>query len=298
MSIIGFIGIGVMGLPMARTLLRGGHQVRAFDLDPARLETIAADGASIAATAGDAASGSEYVITMLPNSDHVKTALFGPDGAAAALDEQTLAIDMSTVLPAAFDETAEQLAGMGIRMIDAPVGRTSHAAASGELLIMVGGDVEDVEKARPVLGHMGDTIIHCGPRGAGMRTKLINNYLSIASNVVVAEALTLAESAGLDQELVIEVLMGTTAGKGHLATTYPAKVLANDLEPGFMVDLAFKDLGLALEMGSDAGVALLAGTAAKEVYAAARSQGRGSQDWTGILPAVRQLSALQDPSEG
>ena len=114
-------------------------------------------------------------------------------------------------------------------MIYAPVGRTSREAEDGTLLIMVGGDSSDVQRARPVLECMGDTIIHCGPRGAGIRTKLVNNYLSIVSNVVVAEALSIAEAAGLDRDTVIEVLMGTTAGRGHLGTTYPAKVLVDDL---------------------------------------------------------------------
>ena len=118
---------------------------------------------------------------------------------------------------------------------------------------MVGGTAGDVDHARPLLERMGNTIVHCGPRGAGIRTKLVNNYLSIVSNVVVAEALAIAEGAGLDRDIAIEVLIGTTAGRGHLGTTYPAKVLAGVLEPGFMVDLAHKDLGLALQMSADAG---------------------------------------------
>ncbi len=151
---------------------------------------------------------------------------------------------------------------------------------------MVGGETEDVERARPILECMGDTIIHCGPAGAGIRTKLVNNYLSIVSNVVVAEALALAEGAGLDRDTVIEVLMGTTAGRGHLATTYPAKVLAGDLDPGFMVDLARQDLGLALQMSADNGSSGAMGASALPFYDAAHHQGLGRRDWTAIYNLV------------
>ena len=174
----------------------------------------------------------------------------------------------------------------GHRAIDAPVGRTSKEAEEGTLLVMVGGETEDVERARPILDCMGDTIIHCGPSGAGIRTKLVNNYLSIVSNVVVAEALALAEGAGLDRDTVIEVLIGTTAGRGHLATTYPAKVLAGDLDPGFMVDLARKDLGLAIRMSADNGSSSAMGASALPFYDAVHHQGLGRRDWTAIYNLV------------
>ena len=180
-------------------------------------------------------------------------------------------------------------------MMDAPVGRTSRNAEQGTLLIMAGGSPGDIERARPVLECMGDSVIHCGPRGTGMRAKMINNYLSIVSNVAVAETLTAAERAGLRRETVLEVLLSTAAGQGHLSTTYPAQVLAGDLEPGFMVDLAHKDLGLALQMGEELQVGLGMGEEAMKTYEAARRQGRGRQDWTAVYSAVRQLNGL-DPS--
>lgn len=297
MSKVGFIGIGVMGLPMARNLILGGHNVRVFDINPDALETMRQNGAELATSAKHAATAADFVITMLPNSEHVDAALFGPDGAAEMLGDHALIIDMSTVLPRMFDRMARRLEAKGKHIIDAPVGRTSKQAAEGTLLIMVGGEAEEVERARPLFECMGDTIIHCGPRGAGMRTKLVNNYLSIASNVLLAETLTFAECAGLDRELVIDVLMGTTAGQGHLGTTYPAKVLAGDLDPGFMIDLAHKDLGLALQMGVDAKMSLPMGAVAHEIYALAQNQGRGRQDWTSIYPAVREICGLDETLE-
>ena len=288
MSKVGFIGVGVMGMPMACNLIGGGHQVRAFDTNPSALEAIVMNGAEAANSAGRAAEDAEFVITMLPTGDHVTHAVFGPDGVAESLDPDSLLIDMSTGLPTHFDATAERLEAARRRMIDAPVGRTSKEAKDGTLLIMVGGDTEDVERSLPLLECMGDPIIHCGPRGAGIRTKLVNNYLSIVSNVVVAEALTLAQDAGLDLNITIEVLKGTTAGQGHLNTTYPAKVLADNVEPGFMVDLALKDLNLALQMNSDTTKAT--GHAALPIYETAHQQGMGRQDWTAIYNLVRRSS--------
>ena len=286
MSKVGFIGVGVMGMPMALNVMAGGHRLRAFDISPAALEAIGRRGAGVADSPRDAAEGADFVITMLPTGEHVAEAVFGPGGAAESLGHDALLIDMSTGLPSDFDALAQRLRSEGRRAIDAPVGRTSKEAEKGTLLVMVGGEDEHVERARPILDCMGDTVIHCGPAGAGIRTKLVNNYLSIVSNVVVAEALAIAEGAGLDRDTVIEVLMGTTAGQGHLGTTYPVKVLAGDLQPGFMVDLARKDLGLALRMGADHHSPSVMGTAALPVYDAAHGHGMGSLDWTAIYRMV------------
>ena len=286
MSRVGFIGVGVMGMPMALNLIEKGHRVKAFDISPAALEAIGRKGAETAASPRDAAEGADFVITMLPTGKVVAYAVFGPEGAAESLGDDSLLIEMSTGLPSHFDMLAERLTSQGKRAIDAPVGRTSREAETGTLLIMVGGETEDVERARPVLECMGDTIIHCGATGSGIRTKLVNNYLSIVSNVVVAEALALAESAGLDRDTAIDALMGTTAGRGHLGTTYPVQVLAGNLDPGFMVDLARKDLGLALEMGRDNDSPTVMGAAALPVYDDAQLHGLGGQDWTAVYNLV------------
>ena len=288
MSRVGFIGVGVMGAPMARNLLKAGHRVRAFDTSAAALAAVVRDGATDAGSVGEAVEGAEYVITMLPTGRHVADAVLAPGGIAEALDPAALLIDMSTGLPAHFDATAETLAASGRRMIDAPVGRTSEDAEAGTLLVMAGGSPEEIGRALPILEILGDPVIHCGPRGAGIRTKLVNNYVSVVSNVVMAEALSLAEAEGLDRDLVIEVLMGTTAGQGHLATTYPAKVLADNLEPGFMIDLAHKDLGLAIGMATAGGVAHGMGLAARECYSSARDQGMGRLDWTALYNFLRR----------
>jgi 4-hydroxybutyrate dehydrogenase/sulfolactaldehyde 3-reductase len=292
MTKVGFVGTGVMGLPMARNVIKGGFELSAFDINPEALQTIRQDGGSAASSAKEAAAGADIVITMLPNGDHVLNAVLGEDGALEGMGEGTLLIDMSTILPTVTDQLAEKLKASGCGLVDAPVGRTSRHAEEGKLLIMAGGEESDVAAARPILECMGDTIIHCGPAGSGSRMKLINNYMSIACNVVTAEALTLAERSGLSRDLAIEVMMGTTAGQGHLATTYPAKVLKGDVTPGFMVDLAHKDMGLALDFAAHLKVPLPMGASARQTYTQAQVQNRGRDDWTAILETVRKMAGI------
>lgn len=287
MKKIGFVGVGTMGAPMARNLLAGGFEVRAFDVDPAALARIAGEGVATAGSPAEAAGGADCVITMLPNGEHVEAALLGADGIADAMRRDALYIDMSTIAPATTDRLAQQMAERGIEMVDAPVGRSSQHAVEGKLLIMAGGSEAAIARARPILEKLGDTIVHCGPVGAGSRMKVVNNFMSITLNAITAEALTLAEASGLDPELAREVMLGTVAGQGHMGTTYPAKVLKGDLSPGFMIDLAHKDLGLALDLAGSLGVAVATGRAAHEAYAQARTEGRGRQDWTAIYAMTR-----------
>lgn len=288
MKTIGFIGVGTMGAPMARNLLRGGFQLRVYDVSASAVEAMKPSGATPAASPADAAQGADAVITMLPNSEHVESALFGKDGAAAAMRRGMLYIDMSTIAPATTDRIARRMAEQGVDMVDAPVGRQSQHAIEGKLLIMAGGTDAAIARARPVLEKMGDTIIHCGPVGCGARMKVVNNYMSITLNATTAEALTLAEASGLDPELARKVMLGTAAGQGHMGSTYPAKVLKGDLTPGFMIDLANKDLGLALDLARSLGVSVATGEQAREAYTTAQKKGRGREDWTAIYAMARE----------
>jgi 4-hydroxybutyrate dehydrogenase / sulfolactaldehyde 3-reductase len=285
---IGFIGLGTMGGPMARNLLRAGFGLRVFDVEPTAVEALVSAGGSPAGSAADAARGAEAVITMLPNGEHVEAAVFGKAGAAETMERGSLFIDMSTIAPAVTDRIAKKMAERGVAMLDAPVGRSSQHAVEGKLLIMAGGAAADLDRARPLFEKLGDTIVHCGGVGSGARMKLINNFMSITLNATTAEALTLAEASGLDPELARRVMLGTPAGQGHMATTYPTKVLKNDLTPGFMVDLADKDLGLAIELAAQLNVDVPTATAAKQAYEFARREGYGRNDWTAIYSVVRR----------
>lgn len=294
MAKIAFIGLGTMGLPMARLLVEGGHDVAGFDIAPAARERHVANGGTAASSAADAANGAEFVFTMVTNISHVRAALFGDNGAASTMDPVALFVDMSTIHPLESDAVREELAARGIGMVDAPVGRTSLHAIEGKLLVMAGAQPDDLERVRPLLELLGDTIIDCGGPGMGARMKMINNFMSIVNNVVTAEALTLAESIGLDVDLAIDVMSGTAAGQGHMTTTYAAKVLQGDLTPAFMLQLAHKDLGLALDLASQVGVPVPLGAAAREMYTLARGQGRGTQDWTALYAMLREMASLDD----
>jgi len=293
MQQLAFIGLGTMGAPMARNLLKGGFALRVFDINPKASEGVVAAGAQAAASPAEAARGADAVITMLPNGQDVEAALFGPAGALESMQPGSLLIEMSTIAPSVTDRIADRLKGRRIAMLDAPVGRSSQHAVEGKLLIMVGGDQADLQRGRPILEKLGDTIVHCGKTGSGARMKVVNNFMSVTINVTTAEALLLAEASGLDPELARKVMLGTVAGQGHMATTYPAKVLRNDLIPGFMVDLAHKDLGLALELASELKTDTPTATAARPIYELARAEGHGRHDWTAIYAMLRDRRRLK-----
>jgi len=197
-------------------------------------------------------------------------------------------IDMSTIHPMQTDSIRTELIAKGLSMVDAPVGRTSDHAKAGKSLFMVGGDGDDLERARPLLECMGDEIVDCGGPGMGSRMKIVNNLMSTTLNALTAEVLTFSESVGLDRDLAIEVMGGTPAGLGHMTTTYAAKVFKDDVSPAFMLDLARKDLRIALSVAEDINVPLTLPTTADGMYAGAQEDGRGEQDWTALYAMQRE----------
>ena len=278
----------------ARNLLKAGHNVRTYDVRNKVLDVIASEGAETANSPADSVKNVDFIFTMLPSGKEVYQAAFGDQGFAQSMSKNTLLIDTSTNLPADTDEISEKLATRQCRMIDAPVGRLAQNAIEGTLLFMVGGSKSDLESARPLLNLLGDKIVHCGPVGMGSRMKIVNNYQSTALNVLTAETLTLAEASGLDINLAIEVMRETTAGRGHMNATYPNQVLSGNLEPGFMIDLAHKDLGLALETTAKLHTPAFLGAAAGQAYSIAQSNGQGRNDWTALYMTLRKLAGL-DP---
>lgn len=288
MKTIGFIGLGTMGLPMARNILKHGHRVTGYDMSAEARARHVANGGNGAASAAEAAESADILITMLPTGDIVRTALFDTSGAVERLPEGALVIDMSTIHPLETDAIRADLEARGFRMVDAPVGRTSVQAETGHSLFMAGGTAEDIADARPILDCMGDVIIDCGGPGLGMRMKIINNLMTTAANVLTAEVLTLAERVGLDRDVAVDVMSGTAAGQGHMSTTYPARVFKDDLSPAFMIDLAKKDLGIALMLGDAVGVPLTMAKSAEKTYEAAQAENRGQQDWTAVYAMLRE----------
>lgn len=289
---IGFVGLGQMGGAMSRNLVAAGYAVQVFDVQAKAVAALVDVGASGADGPAAASRGADVVFTMLPSGAIVEQACFGPGGIAEGIARGALLVDMSTILPAETVRIGTRFASGGVGMVDAKVGRTSAHAAAGTSTFMVGGALDDIERVRPLLLTMGESITVCGPLGAGATMKLVNNAISAVINLATAEGLALGLAAGLDLAVMTEVLAQTPAGRGHLTTAWPDKALVDDPSPAFMLDLATKDLGLATELAADLQVPLPAATVAREFYQVAQERGHGREDWTtGLFRTMRALGA-------
>ena len=295
MDRIGFIGLGVMGRPMASNLVRKGFPLVVFDVNPAPLGQLEALGARTAANCAEVADDSDLVVTMLPTSASVEEVLLGPGGVLARLRPGGAVMDMSTVDPLLTDRIAAAAAEKGIAFVDAPVGRLAAHAERGESLFMVGATAEAFARVKPLLEAMGTTIHHCGGAGTGMRTKLVNNYLAIVSCAFNAEALALSQRFGLSLEKTLDVVHGTTATNGQLKIAWAAKVLKGDTEPGFTIDLAHKDLTLIVDAANTVQVPMPIGAAARESFSAARTQGQGAKDFSAMVDILCDLAHIDRP---
>ena len=286
---IGFIGLGVMGAPMAANLVKSGFNVTGYNRSPAAVERLVAAGGKAARSVAEATRGAEVVITMLPDSPDVEAVVLGEDGVFEHAEAGTLFIDMSTIRP----ETARAISAVavdrGIRALDAPVSGGEQGAIEGALSIMVGGAAEDFEAALPVLQAVGTTIVRVGPSGSGQTVKAANQLVVAGTIELVAEAIVLMEAYGVDTEAGLRVLAGGLAGN-RVLDRRGATMLARKFDPGFRVDLHHKDLGIALSVARDAGVATPVGAVVAQLMAALRAQGGGSLDHTALLKVVEQLS--------
>jgi 4-hydroxybutyrate dehydrogenase/sulfolactaldehyde 3-reductase len=291
-----FIGLGTMGGPMARNLAKADIQLAVFDLSPAATAPFASlSNCTIAPTPAAVAKGADVLFLMLPNSDIVESALFGPDGAAEGLSAGSLVVEMSTGNPASFGPMRERLARQGVRLIDAPMGRTPKHAAEGDLLVMVGAEPEVLESVRPLLECFGKDIVHVGPPGDGIRLKVINNYMSMVGMVLTAETLMLARKAGLNRDVTVKVLQSTAAGRGQINMNFPRKVLAGDVTPEFTMALGLKDLCLALDLAKSEGAPLFLGGVSRELFGLAKPWGRMQQDCTAMLLLLEDLAGCDAP---
>jgi 4-hydroxybutyrate dehydrogenase / sulfolactaldehyde 3-reductase len=298
MDRIGFIGLGNMGRPMAANLCRKGFAPIVYDIDASRIAAVVALGAGPGAHAAEVARGSDVVFTMLPNSASVEQVLGGEDGVFQQLPAGSVVVDMSTVDPLVTDRLAAIASDRGIGFVDAPVGRLASHAERGECLFMVGAADDTFARVKPLLDAMGTTIHHCGPVGAGMRTKLVNNYLAIVSCAFNAEAIALSQRFGLSLEKTLDVIHGTTATNGQLKIAWPGKVLKGDTEPGFTIDLAHKDLTLIVDAANAVSVPVPIAAAARESFSAARSQGQGAKDFSAMADVLCDTARVARPRLG
>lgn len=282
---VGFVGIGVMGAPMAQNVLKGGHAVLVYDTNREAVEALVRAGAEGAANAKQLAAVCDVVITMLPTPAVVEAAVFGPDGIFEGAASGLVYIDMSTGEPALAQRLARALGARGVVVIDCPVGRTQAHAAAGTLLLMAGGDRAAIERARPVLMCMGKDLVYCGGPGMGQAMKLVNNMLASIVMQGTTEALTLGAKAGLSLETMLTVLTNTMARNAQLTDALPAKAFKGDFTPGFTVRLARKDVGLAVGMAQRLEVPVPLAALTLQLCSALVAGGYGGQDVGVILGA-------------
>jgi 4-hydroxybutyrate dehydrogenase / sulfolactaldehyde 3-reductase len=295
MDLIGFVGLGKMGRPMAANLCRKGALVVVFDVDPLPVRALTQLGATASESVRDAASASDIVFTMLPDSAIVEQVIAGPDGILAHARPGSVVVDMSTIDPQITDRLADAATAKGIGFMDAPVGRLASHAERGESLFMVGASDDVFARVKPLLELMGTTIHHCGGTGTGMRTKLVNNLLAIVSCQLDAEAIALSQRFGLSLEKTLDVIHGTTATNGQLKIAWPTKVLKGDVEPGFTIDLAHKDLSLILDAANAERVPVPMAAVAREAYTTARAQGHGGKDFSAMVDILCQMASITKP---
>lgn len=286
---IGFIGLGIMGKPMCKNLLKAGHECTIYDIvEEAAREAVGA-GAVKCESAAQAASGRELVITMLPNSPQVKQVVLGENGIADAMDEGCIFVDMSSIAPLASKEIGAALAGRNIEMLDAPVSGGEPKAVDGTLSIMVGGKKEVYDKVKEVLLCMGSSAVYCGELGAGNTTKLANQIVVALNIAACAEAFTLSKKAGVDPELVFDAIRGGLAGSTVMDAKVPMMLDGND-KPGFKIDLHIKDLKNALETGHGVGMGLPLTAQVMEMMQQIAADGFGGKDHSALVKYYEKMT--------
>ncbi len=292
MKKIGFIGLGIMGCPMAKNLLNNGYSLTVYDIVPEKVDDLIKAGAKAGASSKDVAEKSEIIITMLPNSPEVKEAVLGKNGVLDGARPGSILIDMSSIAPLASKEIAERAKVKKVIMLDAPVSGGEPKAVEGTLAIMVGGPAETFEKVKDILGVMGTSVTRVGEIGSGNTTKLANQIIVALNIAGMSEAMVLATKAGVDPENVFKAIRGGLAGSAVLDAKMPL-VLKGNFKPGFRIELHIKDLANALDTAHQIGVSVPLSAAVMEVMQALKVDGKGSDDHGGIIQFYEKLAKVQ-----
>ena len=287
MSDVGFIGLGTMGGPMARNVLKQGHRLTVYDVNPKAVAALVAAGATAAASPRAVAQASEVVITMLPDAPDVEQAARGPDGILAGLKPGSIFLEMSTIDPDTSRRLGRDVRAQGSDMVDSPVGKTAEHAVSGTLTLMVGGDARAIARVRPILDCMGTDFFHCGELGAGHAMKCMNNLLATTLVAANSEILVAGIKAGLTLDVMTSVMQKTMAWNNQLAIAFPARPLRGDFEAGFMLKLAHKDCRLAMTMIRNLGLAAPLGEATLAACQQGLDAGYATKD-VGVLLKLRE----------
>ena len=289
---IGFIGLGIMGKPMAKNLLKAGHTLVVYDVVAAPVKELVEAGATAGTSPKDVASRNDLIITMLPNSPHVKKAVLGEGGVIEGARPGSVLVDMSSIAPLASREVAAELAKKGVEMLDAPVSGGEPKAIDGTLAIMVGGKEAIFERVKDVLLKMGASAVLCGDIGAGNVTKLANQIIVALNIAAMSEAFVLATKAGVDPERVFNAIKGGLAGSTVLNAKAPM-VLEGNYKPGFRIELHIKDLQNALDTAHENGTPIPLTAQIMEIMQALKVDGKQSDDHGGIIQFYEKLAAVK-----
>jgi 2-hydroxy-3-oxopropionate reductase len=289
MTTVGFIGLGIMGGPMAANLAGAGFEVVGYNRSPDPVRRLEERGGRGADSLAAAVAEAEVVVTMLPDSPDVEAVALGDDGIYARARPGALHLDMSTIRPDVARRLAAAGAERGLRVLDAPVSGGEQGAIDATLSIMVGGDRGDFDDARPVLEAVGKTVVHVGPAGAGQTVKAANQLIVAGTLELVAEAIVFLEASGVDTEAAVQVLAGGLAGSAILERKAPA-MLRRDFAPGFRVELHHKDMGIVTAAAREAGAVIPLGAAVAQLLASLQARGDGGLDHSALLKLVEELS--------
>ncbi|MFF3552106.1 2-hydroxy-3-oxopropionate reductase [Streptomyces tsukubensis] len=286
---VAWIGLGIMGSPMAENLLKAGYAVTGYTLEQAKLERLTAAGGSAAASVAEAVRDADVVITMVPASPQVEAVAYGPDGILANARPGALLIDMSSITPRTSVELAAAAKEKGLRVLDAPVSGGEAGAVEAVLSIMVGGDRADFDAALPLFEALGKTVVRCGPHGAGQTVKAANQLIVAVNIQACAEAVVFLEKSGVDLAAALDVLNGGLAGSTVLSRKKD-NFLARDFRPGFRIDLHHKDMGIVTDAARTVGAALPVGAVVAQLIGSLSAQGDGGLDHSALLRSVDRLS--------
>jgi 3-hydroxyisobutyrate dehydrogenase len=280
---IGFIGLGVMGKNMAENILENGYELNIYDVVEEVVEEFGKKGASVCKSPSEVASKSDVIMTSLPNSQIVKNVILGKNGVLQGAKSDAIIIDLSSITPKTIQYIAKEAEKSGVEVVDAPVSGGSIGAKNGTLTIMAGGKKEVVDSVSEILKSIGKTIYYVGNVGAGDTVKLVNNLLLGANMAAVSEALALGIKAGMDPDILFQVISKSSGNSYALTSKYEKFIKERNFNPGFMVDLQYKDLQLAIDTAKDLKMPLVIGNLTQQLYEMARSEGMGKEDISAMI---------------
>ena len=290
---VSFIGLGKMGLPMSRNIMQAGFPLTVHNRSRGKVEALAAEGATAATSAAEAATTTDIICLCVPVPADVETVILGPDGVLAGARSGSLVVDFSTIDPATNRKVAAALAEQGVGYLDAPISGGPPGAEAGNLTVMCGGSEADYARALPVMEAVGEKIVHAGPIGAGSTVKLINQMLVGVNLSGAVEGFVLGAKAGIDPELLLDVVSSASGDSLQLRRCFPDFVFKNSYDPAFSANLLYKDIMLALGIGRELNVRLNLGNLALQAYEEVRNHGLGEQDFAVVAVPLQRLSGVQ-----